>query len=406
MLTKGMLAKELKINLGLSLWMVFLTFPLVALKVDYLDKTLVWHLDNLLWVALSSFLISGVWRYFLHHYQPKERLNTGHRFSFAEALANEKAMLFFLCLLSISPLLTSTYQTSILITAMMYIALGLGLNIVVGMAGLLDLGYVAFYACGAYAYGLLNQYYGLGFWQVLLVGGFMAAFLGVILGFPVLRLRGDYLAIVTLGFGEIIRMVLENEEELTSGPSGIANIPKPSFFGAELSYHQNILFLFYIMLAILLLAIVITRRLQLSRIGRAWMAIRENEIAAEAMGIDLTKTKLTAFGIGAFWAGVVGVVFAAKSSFINPASFAFHESAIILSIVVLGGMGSILGVVLAALILVLLPEYLRFLAEYRMLFFGAIMVIMMVFRPQGLISRMRAGYDRDPEMNAGENLDD
>jgi branched-chain amino acid transport system permease protein len=274
----------------------------------------------------------------------------------------------------------------------MYGVLGLGLNIVVGLAGLLDLGYVAFYAVGAYSYALLNYHYGLSFWLALPVGALLGSFFGVLLAFPALRLRGDYLAIVTLGFGEIIRLVLENWNELSFGPSGVANIPRPELFGYQFSLDGSTRFLYYIMIAFVVFTIFVVSRLQHSRIGRAWIALREDEIACQAMGIDKTRTKLTAFALGATWAGMMGVVFAAKTTFINPASFTFLESAMILSIVVLGGMGSIAGVVTGALILILLPEHLRAFSDYRMLLFGAIMVIMMVFRPQGIIRSVRRSY--------------
>lgn len=273
-----------------------------------------------------------------------------------------------------------------------FAALALGLNIVVGFAGLLDLGYVAFYAVGAYSYALLNHHFGLTFWAVLPIGAVLGATFGILLGFPVLRLRGDYLAIVTLGFGEIIRLILENWNEFSFGPSGIANIPRPAFFGIQFSLENVIIYVYYLMIGLVLFTIFVVNRLQNSRIGRAWIALREDEIACQAMGIDKTKTKLTAFALGATWAGMVGVIFAAKTTFINPASFTFLESAIILSIVVLGGMGSIIGVIIGAFILILLPEYLRAFSDYRMLLFGAIMVIMMVFRPQGIISKVRRTY--------------
>ncbi|MBU1985749.1 MAG: branched-chain amino acid ABC transporter permease, partial [Proteobacteria bacterium] len=290
------------------------------------------------------------------------------------------------------PQLFSTYQANIMTTALMYIVLGLGLNIVVGVAGLLDLGYVAFYAVGAYSYALLNLHFGMGFWTVLPIGGLLAALFGVLLGFPVLRLRGDYLAIVTLGFGEIIRLILENWNAFSKGPSGISNISRPGFFGMEMSLDQAMIYMYYLMIGLLLVTIFVVNRLQDSRLGRAWLALREDEIACQAMGIDKTRTKLIAFSLGAFWAGLIGVIFAAKTTFVNPASFTFMESAIILSIVVLGGMGSIVGVILGALILVLLPEYLRALSEYRMLAFGAILVAMMIFKPEGLIAGVRRVY--------------
>jgi branched-chain amino acid transport system permease protein len=284
------------------------------------------------------------------------------------------------------------YQTNIMTTALIYVVIGLGLNIVVGLAGLLDLGYVAFYAVGAYTYALLNYHFGLGFWTVLPIGAGLGTLFGILLGFPVLRLRGDYLAIVTLGFGEIIRLILENWNEFSFGPSGIANIPRPGFFGIQMSLHAVTIYTYFLMIGLTLFTIFVVRRLQNSRIGRAWIALREDEIACQAMGIDKTRTKLTAFALGATWAGMGGVVFAAKTTFINPASFTIWESIIILCIVVLGGMGSIIGVTSGALILILLPEYLRAFSEYRMLLFGAVLVIMMVFRPGGIVSDVRRIY--------------
>ncbi len=244
----------------------------------------------------------------------------------------------------------------------------------------------------AYSYALLNHHYGLSFWLALPVGALLGALFGVLLGFPVLRLRGDYLAIVTLGFGEIIRVVLENWNELSFGPSGIADIPRPALFGHQFSLDGSARFLYYIMIAFVVFTILVVGRLQHSRIGRAWIALREDEIACQAMGIDKARTKLTAFALGATWAGMMGVVFAAKTTFINPASFTFLESAMILAIVVLGGMGSVAGVVTGAFILILLPEHLRAFSDYRMLIFGALMVIMMVFRPQGIIRSVRRSY--------------
>lgn len=290
------------------------------------------------------------------------------------------------------PYISSMYQINIMISALIYIMLGLGLNIVVGLAGQLVLGYAAFYAVGAYTYGLLNTYFGLGFWAVLPVGGIMAALFGLMLGFPVLRLKGDYLAIVTLGFGEIIRLVLENWTSVTKGSFGLSNISRPSLFGMEMGVTEATNYIYYIVLAAVVVTIIVVGRLKNSRIGLALQALREDEIACEAMGIDLTKVKLSAFALGSCWAGFAGVIFAAKTTFINPASFTFMESAMILSMVVLGGMGSVLGVTIAAAILVLAPEYLRAFSEYRMLLFGAVMVIMMIYRPQGLISGEKRTY--------------
>ena len=265
-------------------------------------------------------------------------------------------------------------------------------GLVLGLAGQLVLGYVAFYAVGAYAYGLLYQFFGWGFWACLPVGGVMAVLFGLALGFPVLRLRGDYLAIVTLGFGEIVRLGLQNWTSLTGGPRGISEIPRPGFFGMEMDINTSTTYVYYLVLAAVVITIIVISRLKNSRVGLALQALREDEIAGEAMGIDITRVKLSAFALGSCWAGFAGVIFAAKTTYINPSSFTFMESAMILSMVVLGGMGSIAGVAIAAMILILAPEYLRAFSEYRMLIFGAIMVIMMIFRPQGLISGERRRY--------------
>lgn len=291
---------------------------------------------------------------------------------------------------------------------LIYIMLGLGLNIVVGLAGLLDLGYVGFYAVGAYTYALLAMYFGLGFWTGLLVAGAMAALFGFLLGFPVLRLRGDYLAIVTLGFGEIIRILLNNMTWLTNGPNGIGSIPKPTFFGLEFSrrasegmqtFHEffgidfdsshRVIFLYLLALALVLFTLFVINRLLRMPIGRAWEALREDEIACRSLGINPTAIKLNAFTIGATFAGFAGCFFAARQGFISPESFTFIESAIILAIVVLGGMGSQLGVILAAIIMTILPELAREFNEYRMLLFGLMMVLMMIWRPQGLLPMKR-----------------
>ncbi len=391
--------KELKRSALTSLWFAFLTFPIMVVKVDPIERVVSWRWDNMFFIAFGSFVFSILAKVFI--IQKERRASKKKQKTISEPLVQrivrEPRFLYPLALacfiFGISfPFLFSTYQTNIMTTALMYVVLGLGLNIVVGVAGLLDLGYVAFYAVGAYSYALLNYNFDMGFWTVLPIGGLLAALLGIILGFPVLRLRGDYLAIVTLGFGEIIRLVLENWNDFSQGPSGIANIPRPSFFGMDMTFAGGITYIYYIILVLVVLTIFVVNRLQNSRLGRAWLALREDEIACEAMGIDKTKTKLIAFSLGAFWAGFVGVIFAAKTTFVNPASFTFLESAIILSIVVLGGMGSIIGVVIGALILILLPEYLRALSEYRMLAFGAILVVMMVFKPGGIISNVRRNY--------------
>lgn len=394
--------KEIKKALLTSLWFVFLTFPIVVIKVDPIERTVAWRWQNAFYMAIGTFLVYLLVKFYQYRKenQPNRSVDADQKAPIGSLihriLLNPVQRIIFITIVAaiaiIFPHIFDTYQTNVMTTALMYVVLGLGLNIVVGLAGLLDLGFVAFYAVGAYTYALLNFHFGLGFWAVLPIGGLLAAAFGILLGFPVLRLRGDYLAIVTLGFGEIIRLVLENWGEFSKGPSGISNISRPGFFGMELSLEQSILYTYYLMILFVIVTIFVVNRLQDSRLGRAWIALREDEIACQAMGIDKRKTKLVAFSLGAFWAGIVGVMFAAKTTFINPASFTFLESAIILSIVVLGGMGSIIGVVFGALILILLPEYLRALSEYRMLAFGAILVCMMIFRPQGLISNIRRTY--------------
>ncbi|MGD9649329.1 MAG: high-affinity branched-chain amino acid ABC transporter permease LivM, partial [Dongiaceae bacterium] len=288
---------------------------------------------------------------------------------------------------------SSRYAVDLGTTILIYIMLGWGLSITVGLAGLLDLGYVAFYAIGAYAYALLSLHFGLSFWTALPLAGVAATLAGILVGLPVLRLRGDYLAIVTLGFGEIVRLILINWQDLTGGPNGISGIERPSFFGlpfareGENTFHQffnldyssehRLIFLYYLILFLALAINIASQVLRKSSLGRSWEALRENEIAARSLGLNPTILKLSAFAIGAFIAGLAGAFFATRQGFISPESFTFSETAIILAIVVLGGMGSSLGVVLAALILVALPEWGREVADFRMLLFGAAMVLIM-----------------------------
>ena len=299
-----------------------------------------------------------------------------------------------------SPGATRYYVENFGILVLIYVMLGWGLNIVVGLAGLLDLGYVAFYAVGAYSYALLAQSFGLSFWICLPLAGVLAAFWGILLGFPVLRLRGDYLAIVTLAFGEIIRIVLINFQSLTGGPNGLSGIPRPTLFGLEFKAEGGfadyfglehsplfrIIFLYYIILALALITNWVTIRLRRLPVGRAWEALREDEIACRSLGINVTNTKLTAFAIGAGFGGFAGAFFATKQGFISPESFTFWESAIILAIVVLGGMGSQAGVAIAALVMIGGTELFRDLEIYRMLVFGAAMVGVMIWRPRGVVS--------------------
>lgn len=309
---------------------------------------------------------------------------------------------------AIWPFFASRSHVDIATLVLIYVMLGLGLNIVVGYAGLLDLGFVGFYAVGAYTYALLFYWAGWGFWASLPVAGAMAALFGYLLGFPVLRLRGDYLAIVTLGFGEIIRLLLINLSQWTGGPDGIANIPKPTLLGhamtrrapaGEETFHQMmgwtydpghvVIYLYLLALALAVITLLVSNRLIRMPIGRTWEALREDEIACRSLGLNPTTIKLSAFTLGAMFAGFGGAFFAARQGLVNPESFTFIESALILAVVVLGGMGSQLGVILAAIVLTALPEIARQFAEYRMLIFGLVMVLMMVWRPQGLLPAKR-----------------
>ncbi len=293
------------------------------------------------------------------------------------------------------------YYLGIAIIVLTYVMLGWGLNIVVGLAGLLDLGYVAFYAVGAYSYAIIAQMYGWSFWACLPLAGLFAAFFGILLGFPVLRLRGDYLAIVTLAFGEIVRIVLLNWVSFTNGPNGIGSIPRASFFGIPFNAEENgfaatfglefdpthrTVFLFYLILALALITNWVTLRLRKLPVGRAWEALREDEIAVRSLGINPTNTKLTAFAIGAMFGGFAGAFFATRQGFISPDSFTFPESALILAIVVLGGMGSQIGVAIAATVMTASFELFREFEQFRLVIFGFAMVGIMVWRPRGLIS--------------------
>jgi branched-chain amino acid transport system permease protein len=392
--------EEIKKSAMVCIWFMFLTFPIMVIKVNTIYRTVEWRWERMFVVGIGAFLLSFVWRYMIRRKEAgikRAEATDGGGLTFFQKLMNNPrvsrpalaaAAIFFIAF----PMMFSLYQIDIMTTALIYVVIALGLNIVVGLAGLLDLGYVAFFAVGSYAYALLNYHFQLSFWICLPIGGALGFFFGVLLGFPVLRLRGDYLAIVTLGFGEIIRLILENWNDFSFGPSGIANIPRPGFFGMDFSLRQNQTYMYYLMIGLALFTVFVVRRLQDSRIGRAWMALREDEIACQAMGINKTRTKLSAFALGATWAGMGGVMFAAKTTFINPASFTIWESVIILCCVVLGGMGSIMGVVAGALVLKLLPEYFRAFSEYRMLIFGVVLVLMMVFRPGGLISSTRRVY--------------
>ena len=297
------------------------------------------------------------------------------------------------------------YELDLATAVLIYIMLGWGLNVVVGLAGLLNLGYAAFYAVGAYTLALTAAYWNFSFWEALPLAGLTSAAVGILLALPVLRLRGDYLAIVTLGFGEIIRIILINWQSFTYGPNGVNGLPRPTFFGLPLTARapgggetfaqflgidfnlaQRYIYLYFITLALALLVNFFIIKLRRLPVGRSWEALREDEIATRALGINPVTVKLSSFAVGALLAGFAGVFFATRQGFVSPESFNFQESATVLAIVVLGGMGSQLGIAIAAIILVTLPEFGRDFAQFRMLLFGAAMVGIMIWRPRGLFS--------------------
>ena len=418
--------KELKQSFLLTLWFIFLTFPVMVIKVNTVSGTVIWRWNNLLLIGIGTFVVSIVWRMALQRSQRrraaqadplpsvvyegdkeaarkspdasgstlKERWD-GLKKRLEDPTLRKIFIAVFTVFVLVFPLVSKLYQTSIMISALIYVMLALGLNIVIGLGNMLHLGYIAFYLVGAYTYGILNRFFGIGFWAALPIGAGLSVIAGILLALPVLRLRGDYLAIVTLGFGEIMRIVMNNTTKFSGGPQGIGGIPRPGLFGLEMNLSQVTIYIYYIVVAAVVLTIFVVWRFENSRQGRALVAMGEDDIAAEAMGIDITKIKVIAFALGSLWAGIGGVIFAAKTTFINPASFTVWESVIVLSCVVLGGMGSIPGSIVGAMVLILVPEYLRAFSDYRMLMFGVVLVIMMVFRPGGLIQKKRRAYTFD-----------
>ena len=368
-------------------WAFILLFPMLAVE----EGEFVWDrlLNVMVVLAVAGVLV-------LAYRALSENFSIGE--SFAGITGSIKIpprvlMGAVIVLVLVLPWMLDNYAKDVAINVLIYIALGLGLNIVIGLAGLLDLGYIAFYAVGAYTYALLNTNFGIPFWIALPIGCVISAMTGAFIGYPTLKMRGDYLAIVTLGFGEIIRIVLNNWDSVTQGPNGILGISPPGLFlptvsagGFEFAhvYLKNLTWLYYLILAIAVITMVAVYRLNHSRVGRAWMAIREDETAAELTGIHTMRMKLFAYVLGAIFAGFAGAFFAAKVRYVNPSSFIFLESALVLSIVVLGGMGSIPGIVVGALAIIVLPEVFRELQLYRMAAFGGAMTLMMVFRPEGL----------------------
>ena len=385
-----------------------LALPLIGFRTLHGETGLSWQFRwSYLGIAVGLVFIGRVFLIILRQaHLPFGRINKGTFAGIVDPKYRKLVAILALMLAVVFPFLPDVDRrvVDLATLVLIYVMLGWGLNIVVGLAGLLDLGYVAFYAVGAYTFALLGTVHDWSFWGSLPVAGAIAGMFGILLGYPVLRLRGDYLAIVTLGFGEIIRVVLTNWVEFSGGPNGITGIPRPTLFGLEftrrapeeVSFHQHfdiafsgdhrIIFLYYVILGLALITNLFVLRIRKLPLGRAWEALREDETACRSLGINPVTTKLSAFSLGAMFGGFAGAFFASRNGFISPESFTFIESAIILAIVVLGGMGSQVGVVLAAAAIVLLPEFLREFSEYRMLFFGLAMVLVMVWRPQGLVA--------------------
>lgn len=358
--------------LMVSVWFMALTFPLVVLKVDALNDTILFRWENMASIGVGAFVLSIFWRWSMER-KARGAVSTGPSL-FARALEGVRqpkprytCLSLIAVLMLVMPYISSMYQINIMISALIYIMLGLGLNIVVGLAGQLVLGYAAFYAVGAYTYGLLNTYFGLGFWAVLPVGGIMAALFGLMLGFPVLRLKGDYLAIVTLACGEIIKTIINNLS-VTGGAKGLDT--------SEIYADTRTLLPFAIVL--IFLVVLVMMNLKNSRHGRAIMAIRDNRIAAESNGVNVTYYKLMVFVLAAFFAGMAGVLYGHTLANIKPAMFDYNMSIEILVIVVLGGMGSIRGSIIATIILRALPEVLRQVADYRMLAYSVLLIVIML----------------------------
>ncbi len=395
-------SKKVWIGLGVGLiWFLILLWPLLGIKPEGLEFGRTF--DVFIKVAVAAFI-------FVTFYQLKERGSLDGVLKPVSSAGDAIKRLYestpswipIACVFVFAvafPMMTGRYGHDVAISVLIYVCLGLGLNIVVGLAGLLDLGYIAFYGVGAYTYALMSLHFGLSFWLCLPIAGLLAAVAGCIIGYPTLRMRGDYLAIVTLGFGEIVRLILNNWMQLTNGPNGIMSINRPTIywpdfmdgFAFELLKIKKLWALYYVILAIAIFTILSVYRLNFSRIGRAWEAIREDETAAELMGVNTFLLKLLAYAMGATFAGFAGAFFAARMRFVGPESFTFLESAMVLAMVVLGGMGSIPGVILGVLALVALPEAFREFELYRMLVFGGVMTAMMLIRPAGIWPAKRVG---------------
>ena len=390
------------------LWLLGLLWPLLGIHPD---GTLSFGTTFTVWLYIAVGISICMLLWLMNKSGSLEVVSkplSGVRETLGRATSTVPTWVWILIVLVVAlgyPQFTNRYAQDVAVNVLIYVCLGLGLNIVVGLAGMLDLGYIAFYGVGAYSYALMNLHFGMSFWVCLPFAATFAMIAGCIIGYPTLRMRGDYLAIVTLGFGEIVRILLNNWMELTNGPNGLLGVKAPSFLlpsfegglSFELIYLKKLHFLYYIVLALAIITIIAVRHLNYSRIGRAWESIREDETAAELMGVNTFLLKLLAYAMGALFAGLAGAFFCARMRFVSPESFTFLESAMVLSMVVLGGMGSIPGIILGAAALIVLPEVFREFETYRMLVFGMSMVVMMLFRPAGLIPAKRMGKRSEEE---------
>lgn len=353
----------------ISLWSAVLFLPFRGIRASAV-------LFGVLFFAIPVISLAGSW------VSPLLAATSSVRERIGRILPSDRRYLFLLLIPVLAvPFAAQNYIIDVAVLAGIYIILALGLNVVVGYTGLLNLGFVAYYAIGAYSFALINTKLGLGFWAAMPVSVIITTLAGFLFAVPALRLKGDYLALVTLGFGEIVRITLNNWDSFTNGPNGIGGISAPTLAGMPL---ETLSAYYYLVLFFVIVAVLVMGRVQRSKIGRAWIALREDEIAASAMGVPATMYKLYSVSFGAFWAGIAGCLFAAKMRFISPESFTFMESVLILCMVILGGLGSIGGVIVGAVFLVVLPEVLREVQMYRMLALGAGIVLLMIFRPQGL----------------------
>jgi branched-chain amino acid transport system permease protein len=393
--------RQLLYFLVAMLWLFALLWPLLDINPD---GTLGFWRSFSAWlpIAVAASIIFVVYQIKLAGYlDGPARILEAAKESLGEKLSRVPTWVWFLLVAGVFfviPMFTERRVHDVLIQVLIYVCLGLGLNIVIGLCGLLDLGFIAFYGVGAYTYALLSLHYDVSFWLALPAAGGLAMIAGCLIGYPTLRMRGDYLAIVTLGFGEIVRIILNNWMSLTNGPNGVMakplTVPMPVFEGGfhfETVALRSLGDLYYVAFFLAVITVIAVNRLNFSRIGRAWEAIREDETAAELMGVNTFAFKLMAYGMGAVFGGLAGAFFSARMGFVAPESFTFLESALVLSIVVLGGMGSIPGIILGSFAIIALPEVFREFQLYRMLAFGGAMTLMMLVRPAGLIPAKRMG---------------